>query len=82
MKASSTVKVDLKVCVTVKVAVATGQVSDAFAEDVWAAPDGDVVVKAPALVIVVWAANGDVGEALPVAMQEHAEEMRVGLYWH
>ena len=81
MEASSTVKVDTKVCVTVNVAVTTGQVSDALVKDVWAAPDGDVVVKAPALVVVVCAPDA-VRENVPVAMQEHAEEMRVGSNWH
>jgi hypothetical protein len=46
------VKVDTNVWVTVKVANTTGQVLDSLVEDVWAAPDGDVVEEVPALVKV------------------------------
>ena len=71
-------KVDTKVWVEVKVEITTGQVSDALVVAVWAAPNEDVAVKVPALLVVVWPPSAEVGEEVPVAMQEHADEIRVG----
>jgi hypothetical protein len=92
---SSKVTVETEVIVVVVVwKMTVGQMLDSVDVDVGVGRDGDGnVVKVPSFVDVgtdpellsfvdVWTAVDAVGEELPVTMQEQAEEIRVGSYWH
>jgi hypothetical protein len=80
---TSKVTVETKVIVVVVVwKMIVGQMSGSVDGDIGAVPERDgVVVKVPLFVDVGTAVDA-AGEELPVTMQEQAEEIRVGSYWH